>query len=174
MILNSPAFKHQHPIPMAYTGEGEDISPVMEWSDVPADTKSFVLICDDPDAPCLVEKEHTFVHWLIYNIPGNVRSLPPALPANELRLTDPVSLEQGSNSFGKVGYRGPMPPVNSGLHHYVFTLYALDQELKLRPALTQSRVKKAMEGHVLAIAKVVGLYERKAHSEKPRPSEQSV
>jgi len=162
MILTSPAFKNMQPIPMGYTGEGEDISPPLEWSEIPANTKEFVLLLEDPDATSASKTGEPFVHWLAYNISRNISSLPAGLHPNELRLTLPVSLEQGTNSFGKVGYRGPMPPGGSGTHHYVFTLYALDSAVGVRPALTKEKLFKVIGNHVIAQAKLMGTYERRA------------
>jgi len=161
MILTSPVFQDHKHIPTRYTGEGEDVSPPLEWSEIPKNAREFVLICEDPDAPAQPGHPYPFVHWMTYNISPNVSSLPEGLPANELRLKLPVSLEQGTNSFGKVGYRGPMPPKGSGSHHYRFTLYALDAELGIRPALTKERLLKAMDGHVISTATLTGVYESK-------------
>lgn len=158
MILTSKAFHDQQPIPIRYTGKGQDVSPPLEWSDVPKNAKEFVLVCEDPDAPAVSHEDGTFVHWMAYNISANTSALPEGLPANELRVKVPVSLEQGSNSFGKVGYRGPNPPAGDHPHHYKFTLYALDAELGIRPAVTRERLLKAMQGHVISSASLVGTY----------------
>jgi Raf kinase inhibitor-like YbhB/YbcL family protein len=160
MILTSPAFMDQRPIPIAYTGESEDISPVLEWSGVPDKTRSFALICEDHDAFCPKEKGQFFVHWLAYEIPANIRSIPEAMPPGEFRINQPFKMEQGMNSFGKIGYRGPLPPRNSGAHHYVFTLYALDQKLNLQPGLSKSKLIEKVEGHIIATAQLTGTYAR--------------
>ena len=161
MILTSPVFQNQKKIPRRYTGEGQDVSPPLEWSEVPKEAREFILICEDPDAPVHGGQNYPFIHWIAYNISPNVSSLPEGIPSNELRVHLPVSLEQGSNSFGKVGYQGPMPPVGSGAHHYRFTLYALNTVLGVRPALTKERLLKAMDGHVISTATLSGVYERK-------------
>ncbi len=160
MNLSSPSFANQHPIPIAFTGESVDISPVLQWSGVPERTRSYVLLCDDRDAKCPREKGENFVHWLAYEIPANVRSIPEAMPAGESLIKEPVTMEQGVNSFGKIGYGGPLPPRNSGAHHYVFTLYALDQNLKLPPGLSKRKVFEKLEGHILASAQLTGTYQR--------------
>jgi Raf kinase inhibitor-like YbhB/YbcL family protein len=161
MTLTSPAFKNDQAIPIGYTGEGEDISPPLEWSNIPQNAREFVLILEDLDAISKEEHGGPFVHWMAYNISRNISSLPAGILQNELRLTLPVSLEQGTNSFGKVGYRGPMPPVADGPHHYVFNLLALDREVGVRPGLTRARLMKALDGHVIASAQLTGTYERR-------------
>ena len=106
MILTSPAFKNEQAIPIGYAGEGGDISPPLEWSHIPQNTREFVLIFEDLDARSPDHPGEPFVHWLAYNISRNVSLMPAGILPNELRLTIPVSLEQGTNSFGKIGYRG--------------------------------------------------------------------
>lgn len=161
MVLTSPVFKDQQLIPMGYTGEGEDISPPLEWSNIPENTREFVLVMEDLDAQSEEEHGQYFVHWLAYNISRNISSLPAGLLPNELRLRVPVSLEQGTNSFGKIGFRGPMPPAGDGVHHYVFTLFALNTEVGVRPGLTKTRLFKAIGDHIITSAKLTGIYERR-------------
>ncbi|MGZ3652331.1 MAG: YbhB/YbcL family Raf kinase inhibitor-like protein [Bdellovibrionota bacterium] len=165
MQLTSSAFQSNQKIPQRFSGEGDDVSPPLEWSDIPKGCKSFALICEDPDAAGRAGKKPPFAHWLIYNISGEVTSLPEGLPAKTL-LDFPVSASQGTNSFGKVGYNGPMPPAGHGSHHYRFVLHALDMELDLDSGLTREEVLKRIEGHVLAKAGFTGTYERKAHEKK--------
>lgn len=156
IIVNSGAFAAGQPIPTKYSGEGQDISPPLSWSGVPAETKEIVLICDDPDAPT----PQPWVHWVIYKIPGDVTALEenvakspqPAVPAGTL---------QGRNSSGKVGYGGPMPPVGHGMHHYYFKVYALDAPLDLPAGQDKAAVLAAMKGHILAEGELIGTYERK-------------
>jgi len=147
MKITSSAFTAGGPIPRRYTGEGEDVSPPLAWDAVPDGTKEFALICDDPDAPL----PEPWVHWVVYRIPPDVRSLP------EGDIGDAV---EGRNSWGRIGYGGPMPPPGHGVHHYHFRLYALDAPLHLKPGTTKEDLLAAMAGHVLAEAEVVGTYRR--------------
>lgn len=159
MILRSPVFQEGGAIPVRYTGEGEDVSPPLEWSNVPSDCKQFALICEDPDAPESAGAEYPFVHWLIYAIPPSVSALPEGLPTSD-RLELPVAARQGMNSSGKVGYSGPMPPRGHGAHHYKFTLFALNEETGLPARATKKDFLKAIAGNVIAQATLTGTYER--------------
>jgi Raf kinase inhibitor-like YbhB/YbcL family protein len=148
-------------IPARYSGMGEDFSPPLEWSGAPSNTKSFVIICEDPDAPKRAGMDHPFVHWVLFDIPSHVSFLPENLGREpELSRIEPA--RQGINSFGKVGYNGPMPPVGHGIHDYLFHLHALDRELGLPPGSTKEEVLQACAGHVLNSAKFVGFFERRA------------
>ena len=156
--LTSPAFKEGERIPKTFTGEGEDRSPPIVWSDVPAGTKSFVLICDDPDAPT----PQPWVHWVIYAIPPDVDSLPEGVPA-DTRLETPNGAMQGKNSWDSgqnIGYRGPMPPPGHGTHHYHFTLYALSETPDFQPEMTKTEVLSAISEKVLGEGKLIGTYSR--------------
>ena len=155
--LTSPAFLHEERIPSQYTCEGEDISPGLEWSNVPEGTKSFTLSCLDPDAP-----PGTWVHWVLYDLLAGASSLDENLPKSE-------KLENGAlqgacwgvDSFSRVGYYGPCPPPGHGDHRYFFRLYALDTEsLSLPPNATWFQVEKAFSGHVLGTAEYMGTYSR--------------
>lgn len=150
MAIASSAFEPNGPIPAEYTCDGEDISPPLAWEGVPEAAQSLVVIADDPDAP-----GGTYVHWVLYNLPSDVLSLPAAVPAapelEQGRL-------QGENDFGNVGYGGPCPP--GGTHRYVFKVYALDQALALEAGATKRQVLEAMSDHVLAGGKLVGRYGR--------------
>ena len=150
MKLVSSAFSEGGMIPSQYTCDGKDISPPLQWSDVPEGVKSFALICDDPDAPM-----GTWVHWVIYNIPDTLRQLPEAVPATE-KLSDGTL--QGKNDFKRFGYGGPCPP--GGTHRYFFKLYALDTKLDLAPGATKAQLLDAMKGHILAEAQLIGKYGR--------------
>jgi Raf kinase inhibitor-like YbhB/YbcL family protein len=150
MKIASPAFEDGRPIPSKYTCDGENVSPPLEWSDVPTRARSVALICDDPDAP-----KKDFVHWVVYNVPPDRTALPEHVKPSE-RLPDGGS--QGKNDFGKVGYGGPCPP--SGTHHYRFTLYAVDTELKVPPSSTRQEVMTALKNHVLDTAQLTGVYHR--------------
>ncbi len=160
MKLTSSAFSYQQNIPGEHTGEGIDLSPPLAWSEVPEKTKGFALICEDPDAPPSSARNHPYVHWLIYNIPGETRSLPAGL-ARRGFLDLPVTAAQGINSFGNTGWNGPMPPQGHGLHHYEFKLFALDRRLYLPTGLSRTELMNRLEGRILESAKLVGTYERR-------------
>ena len=148
--LSSSVFADGRPIPSIYTCEGRDVSPPLHWSDPLAGTKSFALISDDPDAP-----GKTWVHWVLYNLPDNVRTLPEAM-APDAQLPD--GARQGRTDFGRTGYGGPCPP--SGTHRYFFKLYALDRVLDLPPGATKGTLEAAMQGHILAQTQLMGTYRR--------------
>jgi len=149
--LTSTAFNEGELIPSKYTCDGKDISPPLQWSGIPQNTKSLALICDDPDAP-----SGTWVHWVAYYIPPTVSELPEGVPTKE---TTSDGLKQGTNDFKKIGYGGPCPP--SGTHRYYFKLYALDTELQLSSKAKKSDIEKAMKGHILATGQLMGKYKRK-------------
>lgn len=151
MQLSSPAFADGASIPKQFTGEGDDISPALSWSNPPEDAKSFAVICHDPDAP-LVSKggSYGFVHWTLYNIPWSVSSLEEG--------TDEHT--PGQNNFGNSGYGGPMPPDAHGTHHYFFWVLALDKDLQLEPGLTLWQLLDRAEPHVIGMNRLVGTYER--------------
>jgi Raf kinase inhibitor-like YbhB/YbcL family protein len=150
MKLTSTAFKEGSMIPSQYSCDGEDISPALAWTDVPDGTKSFVLISDDPDAPM-----GTWVHWVIYNIPEEARELAEGVASDKQLLNGAL---QGINDFRKIGYGGPCPP--GGKHRYYFKLYALDTKLNLSAGATKKEVEKAIQGHVLTQAQLMGTYQR--------------
>ncbi len=149
--LTSPVFKNGEFIPDKYTGEGEDISPPLEWSSAPADTKSFALISDDPDAPM-----GTWVHWVLYNIPADKKGLPEKIKKDGLL---PDGSMQGMTSFGSTGYGGPYPPPGAA-HRYFFKLYALGTKLNLKPGLTKKALLDAIKGRVIAEAELMGKFKR--------------
>ncbi len=149
--LKSQAFVDGGAIPREYTCEGRDMSPALEWSDAPVSTKSFALICDDPDAPM-----GTWIHWLIYNIPAKVNGLPEGVMKSE-SLKD--GSRQGFTDFQNTGYGGPCPPPGKP-HRYYFKLYALDISLSIRGKATKESLLTAMQGHILAEAKIMGTYQR--------------
>ena len=166
MKLTSADFKENNDIPARYTQEGENVSPTLDWFDVPRDCKSFALICEDPDAPKKSKHSSNFTHWVVYNISPNVGSLPEGLP-QKAELDLPVFACQGKNSFGNLGYDGPMPPMGSGPHRYVFTVYACKKLFEIKPGAEKSILLDAMKGNILATAKLTGYYERtKQRSEK--------
>jgi len=148
--LTSPAFGPGESIPAQYTCDGQDISPPLEWSEPPDGTQSLALIADDPDAP-----GRTWVHWVLYNIPPETRSLPEAL-AVDAEL--PPGSQHGQNSSRRAGYSGPCPP--SGTHRYFFKLYALSTVLDLSDGATKEQLLEAMKGRILAQAELMGEYSR--------------
>src|SRR4051794_18221924 len=122
MKLTSAVFQMNGEIPKRYSGEGDDVSPPLEWSDVPNGTQEFALICEDPDAPVTRGQDHPFfVHWVAYHISPSVTALPEGVPPFQ-RMVSPVHLDQGMNSMGELGYGGPMPPEGRGAHHYRFSV----------------------------------------------------
>ncbi|NMC20282.1 MAG: YbhB/YbcL family Raf kinase inhibitor-like protein [Thermogutta sp.] len=156
--LTSPAFENGKPIPKKYTGEGADVSPPLEWKDVPEGTRELALICEDPDAPT----KEPWVHWVIYKIPPQATSLPENVPKTS-RLSKPEGALQGRNSWPSgqtIGYRGPMPPPGHGRHRYYFRLYALDAKLVIEPGVTKSVLWTNMKDHIVGQAELMGTYER--------------
>jgi Raf kinase inhibitor-like YbhB/YbcL family protein len=147
--LTSAAFQPGATIPKQYTGDGADHSPPLRWSEPPAGTKSLALICDDPDAP-----RGTWVHWVLFNLPGQTRELAEGVPMTE---TLGNGAEQGKNDFGKIGYGGPAPPKGKP-HRYFFKLYALDGSVDLPAGATKAQLVEAMKGHILAEGQLMGHY----------------
>jgi Raf kinase inhibitor-like YbhB/YbcL family protein len=154
--ISSDAFDPGMTIAKKFSGEGADMSPPLHWGDVPAGTKELALIMDDPDSP----GSEPFVHWVMYKIPAEAKGIPEDIP-DSMKLNTPFHAYQGKNSFGTIGYRGPLPPRGHGIHHYHFKVYALDTELDLRPGVDKHVLEKAMAGHIIAEGELVGLYERK-------------
>jgi Raf kinase inhibitor-like YbhB/YbcL family protein len=162
MKLTSPAFSHGARIPAEFTGDGADVSPPLQWQEVPEGTKSFGLICEDPDAPSPRRPApQPWVHWVIYNIPGDCTSLPRGVPRVP-ELPSMAGARQGKNSWpsDNIGYRGPAPPKGSGTHRYFFRLYALDTVVNLPAKATKEELLQAIQGHILAEAVLMGTYER--------------
>jgi hypothetical protein len=153
--LRSTSFEHQGVIPARHTCEGDETAPPLAWSDPPAGTKSLALIVDDPDAPDPRAPKTTWVHWVVYNLPATTRALPEGASGGTL----PSGAREGVNDFGRNGYGGPCPPI--GRHRYFHKLYALDVELTELPRPTKTNLEKAMQGHVLAEAQLIGTYEKK-------------
>lgn len=149
------SFKNGDFIPKKYTCEGEDISPELVITEIPANAKAIAIICDDPDAPV-----GTFVHWVLWNLPVKGTKL---VVAENFKKVDKLAdgTRQGYNDFGKVGYNGPCPPRGHGAHHYHFKVYALDTTLDIKGNVKKADLEKAMKGHILAQGEIVGLYERK-------------
>lgn len=150
--LTSTAFAEGQPIPVKHTGQGEDISPALLWSEIPSGTKSLALICDDPDAPV-----GTWVHWVIWNIPPETPGLAEAVPQ---KAELPSGARQGMNDFRKMGYGGPMPPPGNA-HRYYFKIYALGIQPDLKAGATKDKLLAAMKGHILAEGQLMGTYQRR-------------
>jgi Raf kinase inhibitor-like YbhB/YbcL family protein len=148
--ITSTAFAPGESIPIKFTCDGDDISPPLRWSDPPQGTQNFALIADDPDAPA-----GTWVHWVLYNLPAESRSLPEAVPP-DADLAD--GGRHGQNSWRRLGYGGPCPP--SGTHRYFFKLYALDSVPGLAAGASKDKLLNAMEGHILGQTEVMGVYSR--------------
>lgn len=150
--LSSTAFAPNTAIPALHTCDGEDISPPLQWTGVPGNANSLVLIVDDPDAPDPAKPRMTWVHWVLYNLPVDTDGLPQ--DAKQL----PTGTREGLNDWKRTGYGGPCPPI--GRHRYFHKLYALDTVLPDLGRPDKARLLKAMEGHVLAQAELVGTYQR--------------
>lgn len=150
MEVKSPAFLTGNLIPAQYTCDGEDISPPLQWDAPPPGAKSFALVVEDPDAP-----NRPFTHWVLYNLPAECSQLPENIAKASNLLKNAV---QGKNDFGNLGFGGPCPP--SGSHRYFFKLFALSQALNLPPGATKRDLLKAMDGHVLDTAELMGRYAR--------------
>lgn len=148
--LISTAFDQGRPIPQKYSCDGDDVSPPLAWGEPPAGTQSLALIMDDPDAPL-----GTWDHWILFNIPADVRELQEDLPIAGKNV-DPNAIYAGNNSWGRPEYGGPCPP--SGTHRYFFKLYALDTTINLLPGATKKELLKAMDGHILAESELMGSY----------------
>ena len=155
MQLKSHGFDHNSEIPRRYSQEGENRSPALEWTGVPAGTQELALIVDAPDAP----SAEPWVHWVLYSLSPSSHSLAEGVP-NRDHLENPKGAKQGVNSSNQIGYAGPMPPIGHGSHRYFFKLYALDTKLNLNPRMTKEALLKAMKGHVLADAELMGRYRR--------------
>ena len=152
MKLTSAVFSEGASIPGKYACDGEDRSPPLKWDGAPKETRSFAIICDDPDAP-----SGTWVHWVVYDLTPATTELAEAIPPLN---SVPGGGTQGNNDFGRVGYGGPCPPQGKA-HHYYFKLYALDRELGLGAGVTKQVVIDAMKNHILSEAQLVGIYQRK-------------
>jgi len=151
--IRSTAFPQGGAIPVKHTCDGEDLSPALAWTGAPTGTKSYALVCGDPDAP-----GGTWVHWFLFNIPGNAKGLAEGVPEGATMVN---GARHGANSWGNMAYGGPCPPPGPA-HHYHFKLYALDDVLVLEPGAEKEALLAMMEGHVLATGEVVGTYARAA------------
>lgn len=154
MTLTSPTFTHHGNIPSRYTCEGEDISPALAWSGLPSNTKSLVLILDDPDAPDPAAPKRTWVHWVLYNIPADSIGLAEDASPDDL----PQGTLQGINDWQRTGYGGPCPPI--GRHRYFHKLYALDNLLPDLNKPSKAALEQAMQGHILGQTELIGTYQK--------------
>ena len=146
LAISSPAFEPHGEIPQRHSGDGEDVSPALEWSGAPDGTQSFAVVVHDPDAP-LVDG---FAHWVAWGIPADATGLPEGVSG----------LVEGTNSFGNSGYNGPAPPPGHGRHHYYFWVYALDTTPDLEPGLARADFLGRIEDHVIEQARLIGTYKR--------------
>jgi Raf kinase inhibitor-like YbhB/YbcL family protein len=153
--VTSDAFETNQRIPAKFTGDGDDVSPALTWSGLPAATREWAMIVDDPDAP----RAEPWIHWVLYKLPPTTSGLPQGVPADR-KLPQLGGALQGRNDFKKIGYGGPAPPKGHGTHHYRFHLYALDRTLDLEPGLDNKSLVAAMSGHILDDGVLVGTYER--------------
>ena len=148
-------------LPDANSDYGDGISPELRWTGSPVGTRAVVLVAEDPDAP----RPTPFIHWLLYNLPGQISQLPAAIPP-DARLPQFKGAAQGRASNGTIGYFGPHPPKDDGPHHYHFEVFCLDSPLNLGPGASRDDVMKAMVGHVLAKGEVVGVFEAPTGSDR--------
>jgi Raf kinase inhibitor-like YbhB/YbcL family protein len=152
--ITSHMFEHEGRVPVQYTCEGDDVSPPLSWSGVPEGTRSLVLIVDDPDCPDPADPRMTWVHWVLYDIPPTAEGLSEGVAPSAL----PPGTREGINDWKRTGYGGPCPPI--GRHRYFHKLYALDTELGDLGHATKADVERAIEGHVLSEAVLVGTYQK--------------
>lgn len=151
--LKSADFKDGGAIPRQFTCDGDDISPELSWTDPPAGVLSYAMIVEDPDAPM-----GTFLHWVVYDIPAEWKGLKKGMTGTDGK---DKGVKQGKTDFGAPGWGGPCPPKRHGNHRYIFTLKALDTPaLGLPNAAERFDVEKAMDGHILAQSRLIGIYQR--------------
>jgi Raf kinase inhibitor-like YbhB/YbcL family protein len=155
LSITSSAFTNGGDIPATYTCQGKDLAPPLQWTGVPANAKSLVLIVDDPDAPDPDAPRMTWVHWVLYNIPPEAEGLPEGATSSDL----PAGTGEGLNDWTRTGYGGPCPPI--GRHRYFHKLYALDTLLPDLEKPTKAAVESAMKGHVIEKAELVGTYQKR-------------
>ena len=149
--LTSTAFENEGAIPPIHTGVGLDISPSLSWTDEPAGTKAFAVICHDPDAPLVTpEGTYGFVHWVLYNIPGSTSAI----------IEGSSEFTCGINDFGKQAYGGPMPPPGHGRHQYYFWVLALDEQVDLEAGLTMWQLLARIEPKLIGMNRLIGTFER--------------
>lgn len=153
--LSSPAFASGEEIPVRYTREGENISPPLVWSTPPPGTKSFVIVCDEFNAPA-----GNVVHWIVYNVPGTANGLPERLPVQDPL---PNGARQGLNDFNRSGYTGPMA-LAAGTHRYLFQVFALNAMIPAKASMTRPELIRAIESHVISRGRLIGTFTVNAHT----------
>jgi len=156
LAVRSTAFEENQAIPLRNSAYGDNLSPEITWSGVPAGTATFALVLTDPDVPM----PDGFVHWVIYNIPGTANGLPEGIPSETATLAEPAGTTQGLMGMRRPGYFGPRPPAGGGVHHYVFHVYALDSDLQLAEGLSREDLMSAIEGHIVGEGRLTGIFER--------------
>lgn len=147
LAVSSPAFEHGGAIPAKHTTEGADVSPALEWRNIPAGTRELALVCHDPDAPLT----HGFTHWVVYGISPDAGGIAEGGGSEYV---------QGVSDFGSEGYGGPAPPPGHGTHHYFFHLYALDAQIGAGAGLTREELLERIDAHIIEQARVVGTFSR--------------
>jgi Raf kinase inhibitor-like YbhB/YbcL family protein len=153
LSVTCPGFEHNAGMPSLYTCEGRDVSPPLEWSGTPPGTQTLALIVDDPDAPDPAAPKRVWIHWVVFNLPASSKGLSEGAGQSE----PPAGARYGLNDWGRTDYGGPCPPI--GRHRYFHKLYALDVELDLQTP-TKAELLKAMEGHILGTAELIGTYQK--------------
>jgi len=153
--LGSPSFGPGGTIPVQHTADGQNLSPALTWGDLPKETRSLALICEDPDAPY-----PPFVHWLVADLPPDLGTGLPQGVAPGVMPRELAGAIQGRNSFGRIGYGGPEPPRGDSSHRYQFILYALDAPVRLREGFTREELVSGMKGHIVAKGELIGMYGR--------------
>lgn len=148
--LTCAAFENHSEIPARHTGEGEDVSPAISWEGGPEGTRSFAVICHDPDAPLVKPGTYGFSHWVLYNLPASKTSLEEGTSEGTA----------GINDFGKTGYGGPMPPEGHGRHHYYFWILALNREPDLEAGLSLEKFLEEVEPNVIGMNRIICTYKR--------------
>jgi Raf kinase inhibitor-like YbhB/YbcL family protein len=154
LTLSSTAFAHESEVPARFTCDGQDVSPPLVWNGVPKEAKSLALIVEDPDAPDPKAPRMVWVHWILYNIPPSANALPEGVAARQL----PAGTRAGTNNWQRTGYGGPCPPL--GRHRYFHRLYALDTVLPDLGHADKVKLERAMAGHIVAQAELLGTYAR--------------
>jgi len=149
--ISSKDFQNGSEIPKKFTCDGQDVSPDLSWTDPPEGTKTLALIADDPDAPA-----GTWTHWVLFDVPANTKNLPEGMSKDEQL---PNGGRQGRNDFRKIGYNGPCPPPGKP-HRYFFKLYAVDSMVNLKPGAAKQELERALEGHAVGKAELMGRYKR--------------
>jgi Raf kinase inhibitor-like YbhB/YbcL family protein len=155
MRITSTAFANMESIPARFTCDDRNVSPPLAFESLPAGAKSLALIVDDPDAPDPSAPRRTWVHWVLYDVPASASGLAEAVAPAKL----PAGTKEGKNDWGRTGWGGPCPPI--GRHRYFFKLYALDSELGDLGAPAKADLEKAMKGHVIGSAQIVGTYQKR-------------